>query len=102
MHEENASSAPSSLIFVIQTSSTMGGNLVNWWTAKLRTLHTGRKIVGFFNETHCAEVSFLTGRGTLIPVRGCFHEIGLFDARHFQQCGDNRPAGQGETCRAIV
>jgi len=63
-----------------------GGNVVNWWTAKFRTLNSGRKLSDFPN-THCADVSLLTGRGTLIPVQ-VFHDVGLYDAKHFQQCGD--------------
>src|SRR5262249_37068665 len=33
------------------------------------------------------DVSLLTGWGTLIPIQ-VFREIGLYDDKHFQQCGD--------------
>ena len=63
-----------------------GGRRVNWWTAKFRILNRGKKLTDF-HRRHCEDVSLLTGWGTLIPVK-VFHEIGLFDDRHFQQCGD--------------
>jgi GT2 family glycosyltransferase len=64
-----------------------GGHTVNWWTAKMRTLNVN-KLLADFDKDHCVEVSYLTGWGTLIPVR-VFRDIGLFDERHFQQCGDS-------------
>jgi N-acetylglucosaminyl-diphospho-decaprenol L-rhamnosyltransferase len=64
-----------------------GGHMVNWWTAKIRTLNVN-KLLSDFGKDHCIDVSFLTGRGTLIPVR-VFRDIGLFDQQHFQQCGDS-------------
>jgi N-acetylglucosaminyl-diphospho-decaprenol L-rhamnosyltransferase len=63
-----------------------GGNIVNWWTAKITSLNRGERLARFDNDQH-VDVSFLTGRGTLIPVH-LFHEIGLYDDKHFQQCGD--------------
>src|SRR5262249_22294655 len=63
-----------------------GGTIVNWWTAKITTLHRGERLDKFGKDQH-VDVSFLTGRGTLIPVH-VFHEIGLYDDKHFQQCGD--------------
>jgi N-acetylglucosaminyl-diphospho-decaprenol L-rhamnosyltransferase len=63
-----------------------GGRIVNWWTAKGTILNSGRP-VSEFPKHHCADVSSLTGWGTLIPVP-VFREIGLYDDRHFQQCGD--------------
>jgi N-acetylglucosaminyl-diphospho-decaprenol L-rhamnosyltransferase len=63
-----------------------GGRIVNWWIATMRTLNVD-KLLSDFDKDHCVEVSFLTGWGTLIPVR-VFRDIGLFDERHFQQCGD--------------
>ena len=63
-----------------------GGNMVNWWTAKKTALHRGERLANFDKNQH-VDVSFLTGRGTLIPVQ-VFHDIGLYDEKHFQQCGD--------------
>ena len=63
-----------------------GGRTVNWWTAKLRILNRGKKLRDF-DRHHCEDVSLLTGWGTLIPVQ-VFQKIGLFDDKHFQQCGD--------------
>jgi len=63
-----------------------GGRLVNWWTAKTRVLHQGRRL-SEFDENHVVHVSLLTGWGTLLPVQ-VFSEVGLYDAAHFQQCGD--------------
>jgi N-acetylglucosaminyl-diphospho-decaprenol L-rhamnosyltransferase len=63
-----------------------GSRRVNWWTAKFRILNCGKKLTDF-NENHYEDVSLLTGWGTLIPVQG-FHEIGLYDDKHFQQSGD--------------
>jgi N-acetylglucosaminyl-diphospho-decaprenol L-rhamnosyltransferase len=63
-----------------------GGNAVNWWTAKFAVLNRGRRLSEFGNDYYL-EASFLTGRGTLIPI-SVFHEIGLYDDKHFQQCGD--------------
>jgi N-acetylglucosaminyl-diphospho-decaprenol L-rhamnosyltransferase len=63
-----------------------GGNVVNWWTAKFGVLNSGVQLAKFTKD-HWVNVSFLTGRGTLIPVQ-VFREIGLYDDRHFQQCGD--------------
>ena|SRR5262245_26055948 len=63
-----------------------GGRIVNWWTAKLTLLNRERRLTEFPRE-HCVDVSLLTGWGTLIPIQA-FREIGLYDDRHFQQCGD--------------
>jgi N-acetylglucosaminyl-diphospho-decaprenol L-rhamnosyltransferase len=63
-----------------------GGPRVNWWTAKMWHLNTGRRLSEFGKDYH-ADVSWLTGRGTLIPI-GVFREIGLYNEKHFQQCGD--------------
>jgi N-acetylglucosaminyl-diphospho-decaprenol L-rhamnosyltransferase len=63
-----------------------GGFIVNWWTAKLTVLNRGEKLSKFDTE-YQVDVSFLSGRGTLIPVQ-VFHDVGLYDDRHFQQCGD--------------
>lgn len=63
-----------------------GGITINWLTAKHRKINFKRRL-SEFETNHCVNVSYLTGRGTLIPVR-VFHEIGLYDDKHFQQCGD--------------
>jgi N-acetylglucosaminyl-diphospho-decaprenol L-rhamnosyltransferase len=63
-----------------------GGRIVNWWTAKMRTLNVN-KLLSDFDKDHCVDVSLLTGWGTLIPVR-VLRDVGLFDEKHFQQCGD--------------
>jgi GT2 family glycosyltransferase len=64
-----------------------GGCIVNWWTAKMVTLNANR-FLSEFDKNYCAEVSMLSGYGMLIPVH-VFRDIGLFDDKHFQQCGDN-------------
>jgi GT2 family glycosyltransferase len=63
-----------------------GGRIVNWWTAKMTMLNLQRKLYGF-PKNHYVDVSLLTGWGTLIPIQ-VFREIGLYDGKHFQQCGD--------------
>jgi N-acetylglucosaminyl-diphospho-decaprenol L-rhamnosyltransferase len=63
-----------------------GGYILNWWTAKLTVLNRGENL-SKFEKDYQVDVSFLTGRGTLIPIQ-VFHKIGLYDDRHFQQCGD--------------
>jgi N-acetylglucosaminyl-diphospho-decaprenol L-rhamnosyltransferase len=63
-----------------------GGRLINWWSAKTHHLHTGRKLSEFAKDYH-VDVSALTGWGTLLPAR-VFSDVGLFDDKHFQQCGD--------------
>jgi len=63
-----------------------GGTVINWWTAKHRTLNRGRRLTQFA-AGHFERVSYLTGRGVLIPVRA-FRDAGLYDDAHFLQCGD--------------
>jgi GT2 family glycosyltransferase len=63
-----------------------GGRIVNWWTAKFKILNSKRKL-SEFERNHHIDVSLLTGWGTLIPIQ-VFREIGLYDDRHFLQCGD--------------
>ena len=63
-----------------------GGRIVNWWTAKFKTLNSKRNLSDF-EKNYYVDVSLLTGWGTLIPVQ-VFQEIGLYDDKHFQQCGD--------------
>ncbi len=64
-----------------------GGTTVNWWTAKIKKLNSGRKL-SEFEEGHHEDVSLLTGRGTLIPIQ-VFLDIGLYNDRHYQQSGDD-------------
>jgi GT2 family glycosyltransferase len=63
-----------------------GGRTVNWWTAKFR-IHNSQRKLSEFPTNYSVETSLLTGWGTLIPVE-VFREIGLYDDKHFQQCGD--------------
>jgi N-acetylglucosaminyl-diphospho-decaprenol L-rhamnosyltransferase len=63
-----------------------GGRIVNWWTAKTRWLNVNAKLSDY-GRGYCVDVSFLTGWGTLIPM-SVFREVGLYDDKHFQQCGD--------------
>lgn len=63
-----------------------GGRIVNWWTAKFTMLNLQRTLSEFPRD-HYVDVSLLTGWGTLIPIQ-VFREIGLYDDKHFQQCGD--------------
>jgi GT2 family glycosyltransferase len=63
-----------------------GGRVVNWWTAKFKILNSKRKL-SEFAENFYVDVSLLTGWGTLIPIQ-VFREIGLYDDKHFKQCGD--------------
>ncbi len=63
-----------------------GGVRINWWTAKYHSLNRG-SLLAEFGPDYYIEASYLTGRGTLISVEA-FHELGLYDDQHFQQCGD--------------
>ena len=63
-----------------------GGTKINWYTAKHRTLNYGKRI-DEFPPGHVETVSTLTGRGVMVPCK-VYREVGLYDDRHFQQCGD--------------
>jgi GT2 family glycosyltransferase len=63
-----------------------GGRTINWWTAKFSILNSQRQLSEFPSE-HAVDVSLLTGSGTLIPAE-VFRKVGLYDDKHFQQCGD--------------
>jgi len=63
-----------------------GGTLVNWWTAKIKNLNSGRRLSDFAKD-HYLDASVLSGRGTLIPVQ-VFRHIGLYNGKHYQQTGD--------------
>src|SRR5579863_10245456 len=77
-----------SVIVDINTPGTIedGGRLVNWWTAKMRIMNSQAQLSDF-GDDYYVDVSMLTGWGTLVPAR-VFREIGLYDEKHFQQCGD--------------
>jgi GT2 family glycosyltransferase len=63
-----------------------GGVKVNWWTAKQRLINKNERLSSF-QESYFMKSDYLTGRGTLVPVK-VFKQIGLYDDMHFQQCGD--------------
>jgi capsular exopolysaccharide synthesis family protein len=63
-----------------------GGERLSRWSAKFRWLNSGKRLTEF-GRGFRVEVSVLNGMGTLIPVP-VFRKIGLYDERHFQQCGD--------------
>jgi hypothetical protein len=63
-----------------------GGTTINWSTAKYTRLIDKMKL-SEFEKDYYVDVSYLTGRGVLIPVQE-FHEVGLYDDIHFQQCGE--------------
>lgn len=67
-----------------------GGEKLGRWSAKSRWLNVGKKLSAFGSD-HRVKVSLLNGAGTLIPA-SVFHEIGLYDERHFQQGGDSELA----------
>lgn len=77
-----------SVVVDIETPDTIwdGGRITNWFTAKDRVLHVGRRLAEF-PQGHAVEVSQLTGRGMLAPV-GVFKEVGLYDEVHFKHRGD--------------
>ena len=63
-----------------------GGVTIDWRTARRKRLNEGRPLSSF-PKGFSVEVSTLTGRGVLIPAEG-FRKIGLYDEKHFLQCGD--------------
>ncbi|HEX7014795.1 MAG TPA: glycosyltransferase family 2 protein [Cyclobacteriaceae bacterium] len=66
---------------------TNGGVVMNWTTGKWRALNEGKSLASF-GQGHIEEnVSYLTGRGTLIPVE-VFKKLGIYNNRHYTQCGD--------------
>ena len=87
-----ARSHPHSLIGSVETLQTdpdrinRGGVLVNWATAKKRSLNQGQSL-NAFPPGYLVQVDQLTGRGTLFPA-AAFREGGLYDNAHFLQCGD--------------
>ena len=86
-----ATKLPESLVGSVVVDSTQGriiagGTKINWYTAKQRNLNSGKKI-DEFPPGHVVTVSVLTGRGVMVPCK-VYREVGLYDDRHFQQCGD--------------
>ncbi len=63
-----------------------GGRMTNWFTAKDRILNVGETLEDFEPGTFF-EVSQLTGRGMLAPVR-VFKDAGIYDAVRFKHRGD--------------
>lgn len=63
-----------------------GGVVINWWTAKHRVLNRGTRLADL-PPNYAVQPSYLTGRCALIPVK-VFREVGLYDERHFINCGD--------------
>ncbi len=63
-----------------------GGVRINWMTAKSHKLNDGKSLASF-GKGFTIEVSCLTGRGVLIPSK-VFRELGLYNDKHYQQCGD--------------
>ena len=87
-----AQSNPGAIIGSVETTMTSpeiiknGGIQVNWSTAKRKVLNPGRQL-DEFPQGYTIEVSKLTGRGTLFPLR-VFRDLGLYDEAHFRHCGD--------------
>jgi GT2 family glycosyltransferase len=63
-----------------------GGESVGRWSAKFRWINAGKRL-SEFGRGYRMKVSVLNGMGTLIPI-SVFRKIGLYDDKHFQQCGD--------------
>lgn len=63
-----------------------GGQKIGRWIAKFTDLNRGKRLSDFSSD-YRVEVSTLHGMGTLIPV-SVFRDTGLYDDKHFQQCGD--------------
>lgn len=87
-----AQKSPRAIIGSLETTSLQpdiiksGGIVINWKTAKEKTLNKGKNL-NSFPDGFCLEVSSLTGRGTLFPSQ-VFREIGLFDEQQIKQCAD--------------
>ena len=63
-----------------------GGIKINWLTAKVRGINHDKSLSSF-SKGYYTEVSYLTGRGVLIP-RKVFKTLGLYNSDHYKQCGD--------------
>lgn len=64
-----------------------GGRILNWFTGESKELNTGKSLASFGRGHVEDKVSFLTGRGALIPVK-VFRELGIYNNKHYTQCGD--------------
>jgi GT2 family glycosyltransferase len=96
IHAEHAHRIRGRLLRATPERIVDGHRLVNWWTANQRILNADR-MLSDFDKNFCLEVSYLTGWETLVPVR-VFQEVGLYDDKHFQRCGDTElPVRRGTT-----
>lgn len=64
-----------------------GGVKINWLTGKVRGINEGKSLASFAKGYVRDDVSYLTGRGVLIPSK-VFRELGIYNNKHYQQCGD--------------
>lgn len=64
-----------------------GGVIMNWFTGKWKPLNKGKSLASFGKGHVEKHVSYLTGRGTLIPVE-VFKILGIYNNKHYTQCGD--------------
>jgi GT2 family glycosyltransferase len=87
-----AKAYPGSIIGSVETLNNApcriksGGISINWKTAKHTILNKGESL-DRFPPSYVIEVHSLTGRGTMFPSK-VFREVGLYDGKHFKQCGD--------------
>jgi len=63
-----------------------GGELMFPQTLLHKYINKGKSLSKLGKDT-IIQVSRLTGRGVLIPIE-VFNDIGLYDEKHFKQCGD--------------
>lgn len=64
-----------------------GGTVINWFTGKQKELNMGESLSSFGRGHVEDNVSYLTGRGVLIPCK-VFRELGVYNNKHYTQCGD--------------
>lgn len=64
-----------------------GGVKINWLTGKARGINDGTSLATFGKGYYRDDVSYLTGRGVLIPSK-VFRQLGIYNNKHYQQCGD--------------
>lgn len=64
-----------------------GGVRINWLTGKIRGINDGKSLASFGSGYYTDQVSYLTGRGVLIPAK-VFRELGIYNNKHYMQCGD--------------
>lgn len=69
-----------------QETINCGGITINWLTAKFKNLHAGKKLSDL-KDRHVEEVSVVTGRGVIIPIK-VFRSIDLYNEIGLPQCGD--------------